>query len=97
MKGWKFSYGMKKENEWLTPAEAARLMGCHAQVLNDRKLSPEQELITDMLSIVHCFSSRLYGLRKYRKQIGEELRPEQIQEITEYTPEQECQDSGISL
>jgi excisionase family DNA binding protein len=24
---------MKKENEWLTPAEAARLMGCHAQSL----------------------------------------------------------------
>jgi excisionase family DNA binding protein len=78
--------------EWLCTQ-----FGCELVVLNDRKLSPEQELITDMLSIVHCFSSRLYGLRKYRKQIGEELRPEQIQEITEYTPEQECQDTGISL
>jgi len=23
----------------------------------------------DLLSIIHCFSSRLYGLRKYKKEI----------------------------
>jgi hypothetical protein len=25
-----------------------------------------------MLSVVHCFSSRLYGLRKYEKQLRED-------------------------
>jgi predicted site-specific integrase-resolvase len=78
--------------EWL-----CREFGCELVVLNDRELSPEQELITDMLSIVHCFSSRLYGLRKYQKQISEELRQEQLQEIPECSPEQECQDTSISL
>jgi predicted site-specific integrase-resolvase len=36
--------------------------GCQIVVLNTESLSPEQEL-------VHCFSSRLYGLRNYRKAI----------------------------
>jgi predicted site-specific integrase-resolvase len=37
------------------------------EVLNQERLSPEQEMVLDMLSIVHCFSARLYGLRNYRK------------------------------
>ena len=41
---------------------------CELLVLNDRSFSPEQELIQDMLSIIHCFSSRLYGLRRYKKE-----------------------------
>jgi excisionase family DNA binding protein len=47
---------------------------CELVVLNERKLSPEQELVQDMLSIVHCFSSRLYGLRKYSKQVKQALQ-----------------------
>ena len=47
---------------------------CELVVLNERKLSPEQELVADMLSIIHCFSSRLYGLRKYQKQVKEALQ-----------------------
>jgi excisionase family DNA binding protein len=47
---------------------------CQLVVLNERKLSPEQELIQDMLSIVHCFSSRLYGLRKYKKPLQQALQ-----------------------
>ncbi|OOC29219.1 transposase, partial [Helicobacter pylori] len=27
----------------------------------------------DLLSIIHCFSSRLYGLRKYNKEIKAHL------------------------
>ena len=38
-------------------------------VMNSQALSPEAEMTKDLLSIIHCFSSRLYGLRKYRKQI----------------------------
>jgi predicted site-specific integrase-resolvase len=49
---------------------------CELLVLNDRKLSPEQELVQDMLSIIHCFSSRLYGLRKYKTKLKEDLQKE---------------------
>lgn len=40
-------------------------------VMNSEKLSPEVEMTEDILSIIHCFSSRLYGLRKYKKKIIE--------------------------
>ncbi|NEQ72289.1 MAG: recombinase family protein [Okeania sp. SIO2C9] len=44
---------------------------CELLVLHENKLSPEQELefFQNMLSIVHYFSARLYGLRKYKKQV----------------------------
>ena len=38
-------------------------------VLNEVSLSPEQELTTDLLTILHVFSCRLHGLRKYKTQI----------------------------
>jgi putative resolvase len=31
--------------------------------------SPEQEMVKDITSIIHVFSCRLYGLRKYKKEI----------------------------
>ena len=40
-------------------------------VMNVESLSPEAEMTKDLLSIIHCFSSRLYGLRKYKKKITE--------------------------
>lgn len=49
---------------------------CQLVVLNDPSLSPKQEIVADMLSIIHCFSSRLDGLRKYSKQIKEDLQKE---------------------
>jgi predicted site-specific integrase-resolvase len=42
-------------------------------VANAQSLSPEAEMTQDLLSIVHCFSSRLYGLRKYKKTLAEDL------------------------
>lgn len=48
--------------------------GCELVVLHERKLSPEQELVADMLSIIHCFSSRLYGLKNYQKQVRQALQ-----------------------
>jgi predicted site-specific integrase-resolvase len=42
-------------------------------VANAQSLSPEQEMTQDLLSIVHCFSSRLYGLRKYKKTLIADL------------------------
>lgn len=34
-----------------------------------RESSPEQELTDDLISIIHVFSSRVYGLRKYKKEV----------------------------
>jgi predicted site-specific integrase-resolvase len=39
--------------------------------LNSEQLSPEQETVQDLLTIVHCFSARLYGLRNDRKKLKE--------------------------
>ncbi len=41
-------------------------------VLDQKNLSPEREMVEDILAIVHVFSCRLYGLRKYKKQISED-------------------------
>jgi len=38
-------------------------------VANAETLSPPEELTQDLLSIIHCFSSRLYGLRKYKAKV----------------------------
>jgi len=31
-------------------------------------------MLKDLRTIVHCFSSRLYGLRNYRKKLDEALK-----------------------
>ncbi len=38
-------------------------------IANAQSLSPTEELSADLLSIIHCFSSRLYGLRKYKTKV----------------------------
>jgi putative resolvase len=38
-------------------------------IVNGDSLSPEQELVQDLLSIVHVFSARLCGLRSYKQVI----------------------------
>ena len=43
--------------------------GCELVVLSQERLSPEQELVQDLMTVVHCFSSRLYGLRNYKKEL----------------------------
>jgi predicted site-specific integrase-resolvase len=47
----------------------ANQFGTKLVVLDDTQQSPQAELVTDLLSIVHVFSCRLYGLRKYSNQI----------------------------
>ena len=42
-------------------------------VVNNEKLSPQEELIQDLISIIHVFSCRIYGLRKYKKNLEKEL------------------------
>lgn len=49
--------------------------------MNDVKASPEQELVNDLISIIHVFSCRIYGLRKYKKQIeGDEEIVKELQD-----------------
>ena len=46
--------------------------GGEVVVLDQTVHSPEQELTEDLLEILHVFSCRMSGLRKYRKQIKED-------------------------
>ncbi|MGQ4893460.1 MAG: IS607 family transposase [Candidatus Njordarchaeia archaeon] len=48
--------------------------GCEILVINDEKLSPEEEMIQDLISIIHVFSCRIYGLRKYKDAIDKEIK-----------------------
>ena len=38
-------------------------------VVNNELLSSKEELVQDIISILHVFSCRIYGLRKYKKKI----------------------------
>jgi putative resolvase len=50
-----------------------RAHGCAILALNNESLSPEQEMVQDLGSIVDCFSNRLFGLRHYRKKLDEAM------------------------
>ncbi len=41
-------------------------------VLNQRDLSPEEELTTDLIAILNVYGARVNGLRRYRKEIKED-------------------------
>lgn len=41
--------------------------------INDVVSSPEDELVQDLITIIHVFSCRIYGLRKYKKAIAKEF------------------------
>jgi len=43
--------------------------GTELVIMNQESLSPEQEMRQDVISIIHSFSERLYGLRKHKKMI----------------------------
>lgn len=50
-------------------------------VVKNERLSPHEELVQDIVSILHVFSCRMYGLRKYKKQIeGDENLAKGIQD-----------------
>ncbi|NLY42936.1 MAG: IS607 family transposase [Clostridiaceae bacterium] len=46
--------------------------GVEIIAVNNEDLSPEEELINDLISIIYVFSCRICGLRKYKKQIKED-------------------------
>ena len=41
-------------------------------IAKNEEHSPQEELVQDIISILHVFSCRLYGLRKYKKRIQED-------------------------
>ena len=41
-------------------------------VVNNETLSPNEELVQDIISILHVFSCKIYGMRKYKKKIEED-------------------------
>jgi hypothetical protein len=45
---------------------------CKVLVLNNHVLSPEREMLEDVLAIIDVFSCKLYGLRKYKQKIKED-------------------------
>jgi predicted site-specific integrase-resolvase len=47
----------------------ATLNGCELIVVNQESLSPQQEMVEDLMAIIQTFSCRLYGLRKSKKDI----------------------------
>ena len=47
--------------------------GVEIVVVNNEDFSPERELINDLISIIHAFSGRIYGLKKYKKKIREDV------------------------
>lgn len=46
--------------------------GTEIIVVNNESLSPQQEMVQDLISIIHVFSCRIYGLRKYKTKIKED-------------------------
>jgi putative resolvase len=71
--------------------ELANSAGCEIVVANQESLSPQQELVEDLMSIIHCFSCRLYGLRSYSKEIKESLKKainKPVQDMTELDKEE---------
>ena len=49
-------------------------------IVNNEVLSPNEELVQDIISILQVFSCRLYGLRKYKNQIkGDEEIAKELQ------------------
>ena len=49
-------------------------LGVEMIVVNNESLSPQEEMIQDLISIIHVFSCRIYGLRKYKSKIKDELK-----------------------
>ena len=78
--------------EWLCQQNGVKLM-----VLNQRNLSPEAELVEDILSILHCFSARLYGLRKYQKQVNKAVQEKTSEPDSEVDTQQYQEAQGVSL
>ena len=46
--------------------------GVEIEIVENELTTPEEEVVEDLITIIHCFSSRVYGLRKYEKKLDKE-------------------------
>lgn len=46
---------------------------CQIEIINHTYKTPQQELVDDFMAIMHCFSSKLYFLRRYKDEIKKEV------------------------
>ena len=53
--------------------QIATINGIKIIVANNDSLSPQQELVEDMMAIIHCFSCLQVGTRNYKKKLKEKL------------------------
>jgi len=53
--------------------ERCKIKNTKITIINLESTSPEKELVEDLMTIIHVFSSRLYGLRKYKNLIKKEV------------------------
>ena len=72
--------------EWLVGELGSELL-----VLSDCKGEPEQELTKDLLTIIHVFSCRLYGLRNYKGKKNSDEAKQTARKIVE------CVDGHLPL
>ena len=61
--------------EWLFESN-----GCKITVINIERSSPQKEVVEDLMSIIHVFSTRLYGLRQYKRKIKKAVEDVQDEE-----------------
>jgi len=52
----------------------AKQNNCKIIIVNQQQLSPEKQMVEDLMAIIHTFSCRIYGLRKYKKLIKDEIK-----------------------
>lgn len=52
--------------------------GTNIVILNNQSSSPEEELVEDLISIIHVFSCRIYGLEKYKSKIRGDFHAKNI-------------------
>lgn len=67
---------------------------CDLVIMNTESLSPETEMVQDLMAIIHCFSSRLYGLRNYQKTLREALAHDN--QSPQDPPESDARANGVS-
>lgn len=51
-----------------------KLKNVEIEIINVKTTSPQEELVEDLMTIIHVFSERLYGLRSYIKLIKEAVK-----------------------
>ena len=51
-----------------------KLKNVEIEVINVKTTSPQEELVEDLMTIIHTFSDRLHGLRSYTKRIKDAVK-----------------------